>query len=251
MQSDFDYLFLSPDARLAHLVESIGMFHNPSDQPKEVAIIPDGRIDLFFHQSPESGFQIWLMGLETEAKQRSILPHTLTFSISFKPLAIEYLLKSPIAAYLNSAKEMPTNFWGFHVDDLQDFEAFYAKASNKLISLLPSEIEDRKLKLFDLIYTSNGEMSVAELSKKACWNSRQINRYFSTQYGLSLKMFCKILRFRASLKHVAKGRLAPELNFTDQTHFIKDIKKFSGVVPRELSKNKNDRFVLLSVLKDQ
>ncbi|HKG06752.1 MAG TPA: AraC family transcriptional regulator, partial [Pedobacter sp.] len=95
------------------------------------------------------------------------------------------------------------------------------------------------------------EMSVKELSEQVFWSSRQINRYFTQQFGLSLKMFCKILRFRTSLEHVAQGRLAPELNFTDQTHFIKEIKKFSGVVPKELSKNKNDRFVLLSVLKDK
>ena len=45
------------------------------------------------------------------------------------------------------------------------------------------------------------------------------------------------------------GKTFPELNYTDQNHFIKEVKKFSGVVPKELSKNKNDRFVLLSVLK--
>ena len=189
------------------------------------------------------------MGLETAPKHRSILPHSLTFAISFKPLAIEYLLKSSIAGFLNSVKVMPNDFWGFDANDLNDFDAFYEKASQKISSLLPAEIDNRKLKLFDLIYTSNGEMSVKELSERSCWNSRQINRYFNSQYGLSLKMFCKILRFRASLSHLAQGRLAPELNFTDQTHFIKEIKKFSGVVPKELSKNKNDRFVLLSVLK--
>jgi AraC-like DNA-binding protein len=94
-------------------------------------------------------------------------------------------------------------------------------------------------------------MSIKELSEKVFWSSRQINRYFNQQFGLSLKAFCNILRFRASLEHIAHGKLFPELNFTDQNHFIKEIKRFSGVVPKELSKNKNDRFVLLSVLKQK
>ena len=94
MMDDFHYRFLPPEASASHLVESIGMFQNPSDQAKEVAIIPDGRIDLFFSQPTEGVFQVWLIGLETAPKQRSILPHTITFSISFKPLAVEYLLKS-------------------------------------------------------------------------------------------------------------------------------------------------------------
>lgn len=251
MNSDFTYQFLRPDAMLSSFVENIGMFHNASDHPKEVAIIPDGRIDLFFTRSVSSPFQIWLMGLETAPKERSIPPGTLTFSISFKPLAVEYILKTPIAGFLNGAQQMDDDFWDFSADDLNDFNAFCGKAKQKITSLLPPETDARKQKLFDLIYASNGEMSVKELSERVFWSSRQINRYFTQQLGLSLKMFCKILRFRTSLEHIAQGRLSPELNFTDQTHFIKEIKKFSGVIPKELSKNKNDRFVLLSVLKDK
>jgi AraC-like DNA-binding protein len=112
-------------------------------------------------------------------------------------------------------------------------------------------MDERKRDLFRLIYASNGEMSVKELSEKVFWTSRQINRYFNRQLGLSLKAYCNILRFRTSVEHIAKGKLFPELDFADQTHFIREIKKFSGVAPKELSKNKNDRFVLLSVLRQK
>ncbi|RZK80238.1 MAG: AraC family transcriptional regulator [Pedobacter sp.] len=251
MDNDFRYKFIPPDSSLAQFVERIGMFQNSSYESKEVVIIPDGRIDLFFSRTKNSNFQVWLMGLETAPKQRSIQPGTLTFSISFKPLGVDYLLPVSIAAFLNSAQQMPDDFWGFSANDLNDFDAFYQKANQKMRQLLPAAIDERKVKLFELMYASNGETTVKELSEKAFWSSRQINRYFNQHLGLSLKMFCKILRFRASLEHVAHGQLYPELNFTDQTHFIKNIKQFSGVVPKELSKNKNDRFVLLSVLKDK
>lgn len=251
MDSSFNYKFLKPDKSISDFVESIGMFHNQSDEPKEVVIMPDGRIDLFFTQSAPEPFQIILIGLETFPEQRSIPPHMLTFVISFKPLAVEYILKSPISGFLDSVKELPDNFWGFSADTLNDFDAFYKKASETITKLLPKETDERKRKLFELIYSSNGEMSVKELSEKTGWSSRQINRYFTYQYGLSLKAYCNILRFRASLEHIAHGKLFPELNFTDQNHFIKEIKKFSGVVPKELSKNKDDRFVLLSVLKQK
>jgi len=65
MESSLTYQFLKPDVALSHLVESIGMFHNQADLPKEVVIIPDGRIDLFFSKSKETPFRIFLMGLET------------------------------------------------------------------------------------------------------------------------------------------------------------------------------------------
>lgn len=75
-----------------------------------------------------------------------------------------------------------------------------------------------------------------------------MNRYFNQTFGLSLKAYCNILRFRASIEHIKQGKLFPELNFSDQAHFIKEVKKLSGVVPKELSKNENDRFIQLSTL---
>jgi len=249
MNPNFSCTFINPDESLADFVESMGTFHNAADEAKEVVILPDGRIDLFFWQSASEPFQVILVGLETFPEKRSIPPHTRTFVISFKPLAIEYILQTSIADSLNSAKNLPNHFWDFHGSDLEDFDNFYRKASQKLKTLLPHKMDERKRKLFDLIYASKGEMSVKELSENVGWSSRQINRYFNQQFGLSLKAYCTILRFRASLEHIAHGKLFPELNFTDQNHFIKEIKKFSGVVPKELSENKNDRFILLSVLK--
>ncbi|MFB9079615.1 AraC family transcriptional regulator [Flavobacterium procerum] len=251
MNNDFYYQFTLPEKSAADFVENIGMFHNQSDQPKEVVIMPDGRIDLFFMQSESDSFDTILIGLETIPEQRSIPPHTLAFKISFTPLGIEYILKTEIGDLLNSSKRMPDNFWDFKKEDFKDFETFKEKASLKIKELLPIQIDERKRRLFELVYASNGEMTVNELSQKTDWNGRQINRYFNKQFGLSLSSFCKILRFKASLPHIAKGKLFPELNFTDQNHFIKEIKKFSGVVPKELLKNKGDRFILLSVLKEQ
>lgn len=249
MNNDFYHKLVQPEESIADFVENIGMFHNQSDRVKEVVLMPDGRVDLFFLQSESAPFEVILIGLETVPEQQNIPPHTLAFKVSFKPLGVEYLLQTSVAAILNNAKILSKDFWGVTADDLKDFDAFHNKISKKIKEILPPEIDERKRKLFELIYASNGEIKVQKLSEEISWNSRQINRYFNKQFGLSLNAFCKILRFKASLQHIAQGKLFPELNFTDQTHFIKEIKKFSGVVPSELLKNKDDRFILLSVLK--
>lgn len=249
MDQDFYYNFIEPDIVLADFVENLGTFHNRSDEAKEVVIIPDGRVDLFFMQSPSEPFHIALVGLETYSEQRQIPPQTIAFVVSFKPLAVEYILDTSIAEILNIAKDLPDDFWGFKAEDLQNFELCCTKATQKIKEHLPKETDERKCHLFNLIYSSKGEMSVKELSENVGWSSRQINRYFTKQLGLSLKAYSTILRFRASLEHIVQGKLFPELNYTDQNHFIKEVKKFSGVAPKELSQNKNDRFVLLSVLK--
>ena len=251
MDKGFELNFLEPEARIAEFVESIGMFYNGSATDKEVVVMPDGRIDLFFWKPASHPFEVLLMGLDTYPDQRSVAPGTLAFVISFKPLAVEYILKLRINDIINSAKNLQVGFMNINESDLENFEAFRQKITDQVEQLLPTQIDHRKRKLFELIYASNGEMSVAELSRASDWSSRQINRYFTQQYGLSLKVYCNILRFRASLTHIAHGKMFPELNFTDQNHFIKAVKKYAGVVPKELLKNKDDRFLLLSVLKEQ
>jgi AraC-like DNA-binding protein len=251
MDDSFYFKFVPPTEVLSDFVESIGTFYNRSEEAKEVVLVPDGRIDLFFSRHGSEPWQVTLIGLETAPKQRAVPPQTLVFVISFRPLAVEYILQESIAPLLNSAKELPDDFLNFHASDFADFDMFYSVASQTIKALLPTEIDERKRNLFRSIYSSNGEMSVKGLSEKTFWSSRQINRYFNDWLGLSLKAYCTILRFRISLEHIAEGKLFPELNFSDQTHFIKEIKKFSGVAPGELSKNKNDRFILLSVLKQK
>lgn len=240
--------YFKPDATIADFVESFWLLHNQSEQEKEVVIVPDGRIDLFLSKSTIEPFHITLLGLETEPTQATISPSLLTFAISFKPLATEYVLKRTIADLLDNTLSLPANFWGFSIDNLNDFELFCQKATLHIQSKLKEKIDERKRKLFRLIYESNGAMSVKELSENVFWTSRQINRYFTQQYGLSLKAYCNILRFRASFKQIKEGKLFPEQNFADQSHFIREIKKLSGVAPKEFLHNKNDRFIQLSTL---
>ncbi|WP_295769172.1 AraC family transcriptional regulator [uncultured Mucilaginibacter sp.] len=251
MDKGFLLKFLPPPESVATFVENIGMFQNDTAETKEVVVLPDGRIDLFFWRNGTDPFQVMLMGLETAPEQRYVLPQTKAFVISFKPLAVEYILKNSIAGVLDTAITLPNDFWDFNEEILDDFDAFFEKAVAKVASLVPNEIDGRKLKLFNLIYKSKGELSVTKIAELAAWSSRQINRYFNQQFGLSLKAYCNILQFRASLQHIAHGKLFPELNFTDQAYFIKAVKKFAGVVPKELSRNKNDRFLLLSLLKQK
>ena len=246
--NDFEYKLIKPDKSLAAFVESFWQLQNHSASNKDVVILPDGRIDLFFSQSATEPFHITLSGLETHPDQATIATKTIMFAISFKLLATEYIFQNAVSNLLDNAKHLPSDFWDFSANDLQNFDLFCKKASQKIQSLLPKEIDNRKKKLFDLIYSSNGALTVSELSEKVGWSSRQINRYFNQQFGISLKAYCGILRFRASFHHIKDGKLFPQENFADQSHFIKEVKKLAGVSPKELKRNQNDRFIQFSTL---
>lgn len=247
MSDHLKYLVAKPE--LADFVESFWYLENDSDKGKEIIVIPDGRVDLFISHSREQGFHITLSGLESEAECVIFEANTLIFAISFNLLSIDYILEHSISSLLNGITVLPPDFWGFGQEDLSNFESFCSKASHIIQGILDRKtIDPRKQKLFELIYENQGELTVRELSEAVNWSERQINRYFNNSFGISLKSYSTILRFRASFSQIKEGKLFPEQNFTDQAHFIREVKKFSGVTPKELYKNTNDRFIQFSTL---
>lgn len=251
MDNYLQYKIIKPSKPLSDFVDSFWFLHNQSAMEKDTIGLPDGLIDILLFKSEKQPFQIVQLGGLTQHEQAKVPANSLMFCISFKLLAVEYIFRETIAGIVNGGRFLPHGFWGFTENDMQDFEGFVKKATQKIESLLPQEIDERKRKLFELIYATHGSIAVKELSEKVFWSSRQINRYFNQQFGISLKAYCNILRFRASLDHIVNGRLYPEENFFDQNHFIKEVKKFSGVAPKELFQNKNDRFILLSAIKQR
>ncbi|ANH81871.1 transcriptional regulator [Niabella ginsenosidivorans] len=236
-----------PDA-LKDFVESFWMLANHSDTEHQIIVLPDGRLDIIFSMTTDKNIFATLKGLETEPQQTSILPKTRLLAVSFKLLAVEYLLDKKVDSLLNLGIRFPAGFWDITANDCGNFDLFSNKIAAKITSLIKPNIDNRKRQLFELIDASNGTLTVKELSERVFWSSRQINRYFNHTFGISLKSYCKIFRFKSSLSHIKKGKLFPELNYSDQNHFIKEVKKMSGVTPKELSKNENDRFLLLSTL---
>lgn len=249
MESSIEYMIATPDASIKSYVESFWMLRSLSAESKNIVVLPDGRVDILFSYSDSDPFESDLRGLDTEPSYTQLEPGSVMFGISLRLLAVEYLLEGSVSSLLNNGSHLPAGFWSITKEDLADFDLCCNKVTQKIQSLIKTSPDSRKLRLFDQIYASNGNLTVKELSETAGWSSRQINRYFSTQFGLPLKTYCSILRFRASFEHLKEGKLFPEQDFADQAHFIRDVKKFSGVPPKELSKNKNDRFIQFSLPK--
>ncbi|MGN7819198.1 helix-turn-helix domain-containing protein [Chitinophaga sp. 22536] len=241
---------IPPDKSLADFVESFWMVRNDAAAAKEIIVLPDGRFDIIFSAVVNKDFHATLRGLDTQPAHGTVPGNVVMFAVSFKLLAIEYLLDIKMAAVLNEGQRLPDGFWNIGPHDLEDFDMFCKKISAIMLGLVKPGIDNRKKELFDLIYASNGSLPVQELADRVAWSRRQINRYFNEQFGISLKTYCNIFRFKASLQQIKEGRLFPELDFADQTHFIKEVKKFSGVSPKELAKNTNGRFILLSGLSE-
>lgn len=238
-----------PDQSISHFVHSLWMLENNTGKDIPSTILPNGMVDMTLVKIFSGNWEMFIRGIDTMPSQVTIKADTKIFTIGLKLLAVEYMLGDSIKDVLNEAINLTNDFWKFAENDLNSLESFSDKATQKIKTISTESIDSRKKKLFELIYLSHGSMTIKELSAKVYWSSRQINRYFNQQFGISLKAYCNILRLGASFKHISEGKLFPEQNFADQNHFIKEIKKYAGVTPKELSKNKDGRFIDITAIK--
>jgi AraC-like DNA-binding protein len=239
-----------PDPSVSQFVHSFWMLENKTGKDIPSTILPNGMVDLTIVKTAAGHWETWVRGIDTKLSQVNITAGTRILSAGLKLLAVEYLLGDSIKDVLNEGRRLTNDSWQFEEEDLVSLEQFCRKATQKIKSVSTKDIDERKHQLFELIYASQGSVTVKELSEKVYWSSRQINRYFNQQFGISTKAYCSILRLGASFKHISEGRLFPEQNFTDQNHFIKEVKKYTGVTPKELSKNKDDRFIDITAIKN-
>lgn len=247
MRNGLEYRAAPPALALAAVVESFWTLKSTASTDKPIMLLPDGRIDVLFSQAATVPFHATLLGLGTEAEPTTFAAGTLMCGVSLRLAAPEYLLHTRVADIVNSARVLPAGFWDITPEDLTDFEQFCTKLTAKLRTLLNPAIDPRKRKLFELLYASDGTWPVHKLAEEAGWSSRQINRYFQEYFGLPLKTYCAILRFRAAFPQLRAGRLFPEQAFADQAHFIREVRRLAGVRPKDLARNENDRFIQFSV----
>ncbi len=243
------YKEIKPKGFLQNFIQCF-WFYKTTDKAIHHTILPDGYFDLIAEFENDMLSLVQLTGIWTTPKHFDIPKNKTYIAIRFKLLAAEYLFQREIKSILDTSQNLPFEFWNINNYKSHEFEKFVNNTTNHIEKSIKhiKEIDNRKLKLFNLVY-QHPIKTIPELSKKVFWSSRQINRYFNAQFGFSLKEFLKIVRFKSSYKHISKGILYPENEYFDQPHFIKEVKKYSGVTPKELYKNKNDRFLQLSTIK--
>src|ERR1700749_524497 len=104
---DIRYKIHQPDSSLSDFVERFWMLSNHSETGKEIVIIPDGRIDIFFLCSEKTSHHVVLKGLDNKPSQVIFPPRTTFFSVNLKLLAVEYLLDTSISNLLNEGIPLP------------------------------------------------------------------------------------------------------------------------------------------------
>lgn len=102
------------------------------------------------------------------------------------------------------------------------------------------DYKDRIASTINLITANTGLIGIDSLASYACMSARNFERTFLCETGMSPKQLCCIARFNYALELKLKYPLmkwtavAYQSGYFDQTHLIKDFKRFCGEAPSSL-----------------
>ena len=88
--------------------------------------------------------------------------------------------------------------------------------------------------------------TVSSLIQTLNISERQFERRFRQTVGISARSYIRLKRFNAAIQLISSGQystlteIAHALCFHDQSHFIRDVKAFSGFTPKALAQKADD-----------
>jgi len=240
-----------PDARLKDYIKSYWYFSVRTEATKPFDILPDGCFDVLVIRSGGNAIATRLTGIWSKTVTVSYSGSTEVLGIRFTPLAIGSVLKFSAKDYLNASADINLLDLGIApnvlCDEWERFNAHPYKLLNYLDShflrMLQRSKTDLRLKnCFDLVHRSAGGAPVGYISGKVGISPRQLHRLLTSMVGIGLKDYSKIIRFKVAVKQMQSSRFGYG-DYYDQSHFIREVKHFTGSTPRMLDFAKNDRFV--------
>jgi AraC-like DNA-binding protein len=214
---------------------------------KKFKIVADVVPGLVFQQNPEAFLgenesrlpQVFLYGLATQHSLLNAHGNFQNIGVSLQPLALK-------AVFGVDAFE----FADRHIDINDMLKTTIADQFLNLtsIELRVAAIEDFILKLATRREAENGTVIFAteqlqqgkqlkELQTELNISARSLERLFKQHIGIAPILYSRICRFQnalESIRHLSFSSLtdiALQCNYFDQSHFIRDFKRFAGATP--------------------
>ena len=252
------FTFYRPHEALREYVRFYWVFR--SDRAVSALTFPTGCPQIIFHKRkplyiPElDTFQsrLTISGQVNFPSHLSATDDTEMIVVVFKPYGLSPFLNIPASLFYNQEVS------GYDIDciGLRELDGRISGCEdnidciklidNWLLSRIISQTDYRTPRIkaaVDQIFTAP-QTSVADLADAACLGRKQFERSFRSQVGVNPKEYARIVRFQRALALIqADGsglsQIAYTSGYSDQSHFIREFRKFSGQTPTELLRTAN------------
>lgn len=212
-----------------------------------IQAVPDARTDLLFGIGAH-GVDTYIGGTVLQAKEWAMESDRTYFGICFQPgkelfpkgMTISDVVNADIMVENQDLSGNIAEKLALEKDFQRQTEIFSAYYKKVKLQREEQESTIREIETFmrKKIYESAGMISVKELAAQSGYSECYIRRCFESVHGISPKVFGKFYRFQRMLNFIhdeassaQMEELALECGYYDQSHMMKDFKKFAGITP--------------------
>jgi AraC-like DNA-binding protein len=253
-------IFIPPSPHLKNLIHAI--WQTGGDTPfKTEQIIPKGIIEVIFNFSDaapisarvgEKQYQIsrcFINGFN-QVPVRLLLPERQMFlGVQFQPLAVKKLLGIPAGEFSNVIVDLSLldstfgSLW-HQLADKHDFNERVDILCGWMQKNVPDWRPQEQMLNHFLSGTDQHDSTVNEIARSLCYSPRQLSRKMAEATGMNteeLLLYKKYLH-AVHLIHdtdLSLTKIAYESHFSDQSHFIKSFKAYSGMTPGQYKAGKS------------
>lgn len=246
---------LKPGEALRPYIRYYWTFETSEDM--SVLTFPIGCPQLIFHRCS----RFYIPELEAEQARFSIsgqvnFPARIqssgdveTIVVVFYTHAIGTMFNIPVSSFYNqeidgySLGDKSLNILANDVLNADDA----AEAIKMIEKWLLSRLEESAIYNFNRVGASlqqlfhDNTISVESLAQLACLSRKQFERVFFNAVGMMPKEYSNVARFQKSLWLMQNGNrnfadIAYSCGYSDQSHFIRECRRYSGITPAELLK---------------
>ncbi len=222
----------------------------PAGQAQRHRIIPDGCIDIIVDRKAASFSKgAFISELMTSYEVLDLSRPQSLLGIRFFAETAYLFLRNPVSAFVGSPPLL-ADLWGSQAELLVE-EMMEASGIREMIEIVERELFGCLLRRSShsqgvlqmsvaYLYAAQGSLSVRALAETICYSERNLRRLFQHELGVSPKELSQVIRFQAllhSLCHSPPDRLtqlAHTYGFFDQPHFVKDFKRYYGLLPSQV-----------------
>ncbi len=171
--------------------------------------------------------------------------------VQFKPRSVSALL--PFTKY-NSTELMKNSLcpledvFGSEVSTLEKnlVDKNEAQCTSALDSFFSKKLmECSSHFLIDMLADLDYDEGIPQLLKKTGYSISTLERHVKKETSLTPKTFLNLKKYKAAVEEINSGveqnwqYYVDKYNYTDQSHFIKSIKRYTGLTPTQLSQSPN------------
>lgn len=209
------------------------------DQVITNQILPDACIGLIFDFVRQ---EIFFAGYSKETQAFPLYQNIDYMGVRFKPGAFYALYQADanrIMDHMIPFTKLETEYCFDSLFSCENVQERITHIKNYLMTKLKSKPKLDFVELIDELYQNPKEQTVILTAEKMGYNQRQLLRIFHKHYGVSPKCLLNILRLHLCLtllenKTLNLTDIAVHCGFYDQSHFIKEIKRYTGFSPLQL-----------------